>query len=475
MTECAPASVPRPIPLPSPASERVRHGGAGAAPPLPPVEGGPDVPVPGLGDDGVRAAPASPAASAGLSDAARRLVDAVAAGLLPMARSSRADAAGRRPGTAPRPGGRARARRRPASVLLTGSAAVVAVLGAVVVLVVLRMPDGATSRGPSASLDAALARAVTADRFLSVATWAGYVATLLVVGGALFRGFVSRPARTGRGGSERLLLAAAVAGIVAGLVSVALRAMVIGDGEVGAVTDLAVIRVVVTSRFGDAACLRLLALGLFAVVLARPPRGREHRLRVIRPSGTLLVFGSIGPRVVARVGYLIAGAVAVASFTCIGHPQATEPRQLLVLAQVVHVGAASVWFGGGVLLAVEIRAQRRRGTARCSALTVARFSVLAGVAVVLVGLTGTALAASQLSSPAGLLSTAYGRALTAKLALVGLVVALGAYNHVRLVPAVVAAGEARAWRRLGATVAAEGVIIAAGVLVATSAMTSGGL
>ena len=494
MTECAPAEVPTPPPIPRlpSAAEPLRQRGTGASGPLSSADGGPEVTVPGPRDDGTRGAsspaaadpgdgatrdaPSPTAASTGLSEAARLFADAVAAGLIPMDRPSPDGAIARRSSTSPPPpAGRSRTASTLATVLWACGATAVAVLGAVVVLVVLRMPDRATHSGPLASLDVTLARTLLADRLLSVATWVGYVATLLVVGGTLFRAFVSRPAVPGRGGSERLLLASAAVGIVAGLVSLALRAMVIADGELGAVGDLAVARVVVTSRFGDAACLRLLGLALFGLVMARPPRGREHRFRVIRPSGTLLVFGSIAPGLVERVAYVIAGLVALASFTCVGHPQATEPRELLVLAQVVHVGAASVWFGGGVLLAVEIRAHRRHGSARCSALTVARFSVLAGAAVVVVGLTGAVLAVSQLSSPAGLVSTAYGRALTAKLALVGLVVALGAYNHLRLVPAVVGAGEERAWRRLGATAAAEGMIIAAGVLVATAAMTSGGL
>ena len=52
--------------------------------------------------------------------------------------------------------------------------------------------------------------------------------------------------------------------------------------------------------------------------------------------------------------------------------------------------------------------------------------------------------------------------------------ALGAYNHVRLVPAVVGRDDVGAWRLLGRTAALEGAVIASAVLVATAAMTSGG-
>ena len=145
-----------------------------------------------------------------------------------------------------------------------------------------------------------------------------------------------------------------------------------------------------------------------------------------------------------------------------------------MVSQAVHVVSASVWFGGVALLTLELHQQRRAGTARAAAETVARFSVLAGACVGLVGLTGTVLAASQLTSLGALSSTGYGRALGAKLTLVAVVVGMGAYNHFRLVPAVVGRDEARAWRRLGHTAAVEAFVIAAGVLVATAAMTSGG-
>src|SRR5690606_8137453 len=151
-----------------------------------------------------------------------------------------------------------------------------------------------------------------------------------------------------------------------------------------------------------------------------------------------------------------------------------DPRGWLVLTQATHVTATAVWFGGGVLLAVEIHHQRGGGSARCAAETVARFSAVAGVALAAAAASGPALARSQLASLGALASTAYGRALSAKLALVALVVAIGAYNHRRLVPAVARADDARAWRRLGHTAAAEGVLIGGGVLLATAAMTSGG-
>jgi putative copper export protein len=363
--------------------------------------------------------------------------------------------------------------RRAAAVAAATGALAVALAVAWTALVVARWPDRSRVQGPVAHLDASLIRSLIADRVLSVLAWLENVATLLVVGGAMFRAFVTRPPAGGRGAPDRFLVGAAFAGIAACIATMPLRAMVLtGDGAAAA--DLDVVRVVVTSRFGDAACLRLLGLGLFALTLLHPPPGWERRIRVIRPEGTLLLFGSVSRRTAERAAYVVAALVVVASFTVVGHPQATEPRHLLVLSQAVHVVAASVWFGGVALLAVEIQQQRSRGTARASAETVARFSVLAGTCVGLVGLTGAVLASSQLTSLGALASTGYGRALAVKLSLVAVVVAMGAYNHFRLVPGVVGRDEARAWRRLAHTAAVESFVIAVGVLVATAAMTSGG-
>jgi copper transport protein len=341
-------------------------------------------------------------------------------------------------------------------------------------LVVARWPEGSRVQGPIARLDASLTRSLIADRVLSVVAWLENVATLLVVGGAMFRAFVERRPAAGRGAPQRILLGAAFAGIAACLATMPLRAMVLSGDGAAAAGDLDVVRVVITSRFGDAACLRLLGLGIFAVTLLHPPPGWERRIRVIRPEGTLLLFGSVSRRTAERAAYVVAALVVVVSFTVVGHPQATEPRDLLVLSQSVHVVAASVWFGGVAMLALDVHQQRRSGTARASAATVARFSVLAGACVALVGLTGTVLASSQLRSFGALTATGYGRALMVKLTLVAVVVAMGAYNHFRLVPAVVDRDEAGAWRRLGHTAAIETVVIAVGVLVATAAMTSGG-
>ena len=348
-------------------------------------------------------------------------------------------------------------------------------VAACVVLVALRWPHPPSGGGRLAALDASVNRAVAADRVLSVATWVENLATLLVVGGACFRLYVSRPAITGRGASEPTLVAASLLGIAACVLSVPLRAMVVSGRGLPAVGDLDALGLAATSRFGDAACVRLLALVLFAVALARPPQGWGRRVFAVGGAGSVVGFLSVSRVTLERVACAAAGLVALASFTFVGHPQASRPRGFLLVSQAVHVTAAAVWFGGGALLALEIQRRWRHDSPRAMAETIDRFSTLAGVSVALVTITGIVLAHSQLASPEALVTSHYGRALLVKLAFVGLVAAIGAYNHSRLVPAIVERSDTVAWRHLGWTTAAEATLIVVGVLVMTAAMTSGGI
>jgi putative copper export protein len=171
---------------------------------------------------------------------------------------------------------------------------------------------------------------------------------------------------------------------------------------------------------------------------------------------------------------VVGGLVILLSYAIVGHPQATRPAILFVPIQCVHVVAVSTWFGGVAFLAIELRHQKREGTARDFAEVVRRFSTVAGVVIAVAGLTGLAMASSQLESLEALRETAYGRALMVKVSVLAIPVAIGGYNRQRVVPAVVNRDEPSAWRHLRVTLVLETVFIAMGVLLATAAMTSGG-
>lgn len=143
------------------------------------------------------------------------------------------------------------------------------------------------------------------------------------------------------------------------------------------------------------------------------------------------------------------------------------PRPLEVAADVLHVGAAAVWIGGLLALAVALpRASGRLSPeqrTRFTAALVPRLSALALVSVLVIAATGLIRALSELSAVSQLWSTGYGRALLVKTAFLLGLVALGWINRSRLVPRL----------RLGAlrrNVVAE-LVLLAGIVTAVAFLT----
>ena len=106
----------------------------------------------------------------------------------------------------------------------------------------------------------------------------------------------------------------------------------------------------------------------------------------------------------------------------------------MVGSDVVHLVAGAVWLGGIVALVVAFRCVdrcRRRSPRPCGG-SATRRSLAVGV----VAVTGVLMAWIILPTVGELTSTGYGLALLVKVALVLVVIAIGAYNRYRLVPAV---------------------------------------
>ena len=124
----------------------------------------------------------------------------------------------------------------------------------------------------------------------------------------------------------------------------------------------------------------------------------------------------------------------LASFAFDGHTATEGNRWVTGVVDVVHVAAGSVWAGGVVFLAVVLWHRHRRSS-EVDALHVAvRFSVVAGAALAVAGLAGTALAVIILNSVDELWSTSWGRLLIAKFVLVVAAASVGAYNHFVALP-----------------------------------------
>ena len=192
-------------------------------------------------------------------------------------------------------------------------------------------------------------------------------------------------------------------------------------------------------------------------------------------AGALLVVAALVDRRAAWWVSLLFAVVALAGFSIEGHTRATDRRWVMVGSDVVHLVAGSIWLGGIVALVVAFRAST---DAPSLAATVRRFSDAALVAVGVVAVTGVAMAWIILPTVGELTSTGYGLALIVKVSLVVVVIALGAFNRYRLVPAVdgreapasgTPATAGRSW--LGRVVIVELVLLVAAVGVTAVMVT----
>lgn len=125
----------------------------------------------------------------------------------------------------------------------------------------------------------------------------------------------------------------------------------------------------------------------------------------------------------------VAGAVAFVATSASGHAWIVERRWLAVVADVAHLGAAAVWVGGLVAVAVVF------GTVEDRSRLLRRFSAAALAAAVVVAASGTVSGYEQVGSLAALTGTGYGRLLLAKVAGFAGLVWLGWVNRRRLLPA----------------------------------------
>ncbi|MFY9616067.1 MAG: CopD family protein, partial [Candidatus Dormiibacterota bacterium] len=129
------------------------------------------------------------------------------------------------------------------------------------------------------------------------------------------------------------------------------------------------------------------------------------------------------------------------------------------LAQWVHVLAVGIWMGGLLALVVSIRGAESGTKGRAAK----RFSTTAGVALVVVGVTGVLRAVVEIGAWDRLLTTTFGLLVLAKVALILCLAGLGAVNRFRNIPRVF--DRLRPLRRVGSVEIAFG---AAALLTAAS-------
>ncbi len=278
----------------------------------------------------------------------------------------------------------------------------------------------------------------------------GYLATLLAAGAAFAAWRLVRRQEE-LSTAHRLATLAARAGLLIALVAVPVQAVSV-TGELSAAWSPVALSETLASPFGLSAVLRAIWLAALAVLLW---------LRASRAAASA------------------AGALAVASFVLDGHQRSVEPGWLLIGGDLLHLAAAAVWIGGLALLVLELRRPDAREDPVGAAGLVARFSTLALVTIGALAVGGVLMAPPLLGSVGALTATGYGRVFLGKLALVGVIVAVAAYNRGRLVPAIAGGDEPhretrtdRAWSQLSRTMRIEGVLVVAVLFVTAVLATS---
>ncbi len=162
-----------------------------------------------------------------------------------------------------------------------------------------------------------------------------------------------------------------------------------------------------------------------------------------------------------------AGVVlVVASFWFDGHTVSKGFRPLHALVNSIHVLAGAVWVGGVFSLTAIVWARHRAGRQMRVVELVLRFSRIATVALASVVAAGAVMAFLVLDSFGELTGTPWGRILLLKTGAVGLAMIGGAYNHVRLLPALEADPDSPGrLAELRSTLTAEAIVLGFVVIV----------
>ena len=279
-----------------------------------------------------------------------------------------------------------------------------------------------------------------------------YAAVLFAVGGVAFLAWVHRGGRSEAGLVVHLVRRSAALSIVAALAVFALQLMVFEGGSFSGIFSASAWSDLLDTGYGPATGLRVLGAVLVmtlgtssgAVDLRKPdaegevPRSTPEADTSAEAAGRTAVAVRRTPRGAARVvpsPVVWAGvAMLLVSTTFLGHTADTQPRILVFASDVIHGGAAAIWFGGVVLLAVLLRRRSQSGSERPAAPLVARFSVTATWTLVAVSLSGIAMAVAILAEDANSLTSPFALILYTKVAVVVVLAALGGYSGKVLLP-----------------------------------------
>ncbi len=305
---------------------------------------------------------------------------------------------------------------------------------------------------------------------LTIVRFSGFAANALIFGVIPFVVLILRPIfrdlsgdewARGRGRIadriERIVGSALVASALAAFLAILLQALLVSEFTGGEVETSSLASVLETS-FGQWYVVRFPLLAALALVLGG--RIRQWTLRGSRLSVPMLLWW-------VTWGVLSLALLATSSFS--GHAAVAVPRVISLVNDIVHLAAGATWFAGIVLLAVvlpdawiDVSEQERL---QVLAPAVARFSILAGIAITIVALTGIVNSLLHVGSLNDLVDSSYGRTLALKIVVFLGILGLGGVNHYFVRARLTRArgdepkGAARLFRK---TIAAE---LAAGLVV----------
>lgn len=263
----------------------------------------------------------------------------------------------------------------------------------------------------------------------------GLTATGLVLVRLVFPTLLAPQSRRLRG----LAAMGALMALVAAALGFVLRGAAL-TGSAAGMSDPEILSLLWQTSVGEALVLRLFGLGLLLLGLWVP-----------------------------RIGWALAacgGVIALWSFTAIGHMSEQEGLSLRLLLWL-HLGGVAFWIG----VLSPLRHLTRQPAHHAEAAQLGhRFGRLAALIVPVLAVAGGVMAWALVGSLATLVSTGYGLALLAKVALVALLLSLAALNKLRFVPGLLA-GDTSSAKALEQVIQGEAVLFAL-ILAATAILTS---
>jgi copper transport protein len=237
---------------------------------------------------------------------------------------------------------------------------------------------------------------------------AGYIGFVIAAGGVLFLA-VCWPVGLRDRRTVRLVGSAWVVTVVAALLQLPLQGALASGRGVGAVLDPHVVRQSFDDRVGIAIAIRVLALGLLAVLFVVLSDVSTEDDRARQQIGILL---------------LVTTGCAALTWSVAGHEGTGTWWPLALGSDMVHLVSATFWLGGLALLVFAVLRRDSEDTPAAQT-AVLRFSPLATWCVLLIVLTGTYQAWRNTRSWAALFETRYGLLVCAKVALLCGLVLLG--------------------------------------------------